>query len=60
VAVSKRVCEQCGAFQLAVEFSSKSTPLPDGVTKYVGCLMCDSLLSSLSSDGTCAWACSVV
>jgi DNA topoisomerase-3 len=50
VHVAKATCGTCGAFKLAIDFSAKQTPLGDGETKYVGCLLCDALLNGLTHD----------
>ena len=50
VHVAKATCGTCGAFKLAIEFHAKQTPLADGETKHVGCLLCDDLLNSLTAD----------
>jgi DNA topoisomerase-3 len=50
VHVSKATCGTCGSFKLAIDFHAKETPLANGETKYVGCLMCDALLAEVTQD----------
>lgn len=50
VHVSKATCGTCGSFKLAIDFHAKLSPLADGETKYVGCLMCDALLAEVTTD----------
>jgi DNA topoisomerase-3 len=50
VHVSKATCGTCGSFKLAIDFHAKESPLANGETKYVGCLMCDALLAEVTQD----------
>lgn len=55
VHVSKATCGACGSFKLAIDFHAKLSPLADGESKYVGCVMCDALLTEVTTDAR-AWA----
>lgn len=40
-------CPDCDTTIIEVDFNKKTTPLEDGATLYVGCILCDELLHSL-------------
>lgn len=44
----KLTCSQCDLRLLKFEFNLLKTPLKDGSTSYIGCLICDDFLNSLT------------
>jgi DNA-directed RNA polymerase subunit M/transcription elongation factor TFIIS len=41
-------CPECGIRTAAFEFNKLRSPLPNGMTTYVGCVLCDEFLNSLT------------
>ncbi|GLU09482.1 hypothetical protein SLE2022_263420 [Rubroshorea leprosula] len=47
IATTRERCSECDSAIIQVDFNKKTTPLEDGATLYVGCILCDELLHSL-------------
>ncbi|XP_042064078.1 DNA topoisomerase 3-beta isoform X2 [Salvia splendens] len=47
ISTTKDHCPNCDSTILEVDFNKKTTPLKDGGTLHVGCILCDELLHSL-------------
>ena len=47
IATTQERCPDCDSKIIEVDFNKKTTPLEDGATIYVGCILCDELLHSL-------------
>ncbi|KAG7995301.1 hypothetical protein I3843_01G102700 [Carya illinoinensis] len=47
ISTTEERCPDCDSKLLEVDFNKKTTPLEDGATLYVGCIICDELLHSL-------------
>jgi len=41
-------CPQCGLRLARFDFNKTKTPLPDGLTTYIGCLVCSDVLNGIS------------
>ncbi|CAK9156514.1 unnamed protein product [Ilex paraguariensis] len=47
ISTTRERCAECDSTVIEVDFNKKTTPLKDGATLYVGCVLCDELLHSL-------------
>ncbi|XP_059446946.1 DNA topoisomerase 3-beta isoform X1 [Corylus avellana] len=47
ISTTRERCPDCDTTIIEVDFNKKTTPLEDGATLYVGCILCDELLHSL-------------
>lgn len=47
ISTTKDHCPDCDSTILEVDFNKKTTPLKDGGTLHIGCILCDELLHSL-------------
>uniref|UniRef100_A0A2P2LI91 DNA topoisomerase n=1 Tax=Rhizophora mucronata TaxID=61149 RepID=A0A2P2LI91_RHIMU len=47
IATTRERCPDCDSTIIEVDFNKNSTPLEDGATLHVGCILCDDLLHSL-------------
>ncbi|KAL6009571.1 DNA topoisomerase 3-beta-1 [Asimina triloba] len=47
ISTTRERCADCDSTIIEVDFNKKTTPLSDGATLYVGCILCDELLHSL-------------
>ncbi|GAV58963.1 Topoisom_bac domain-containing protein, partial [Cephalotus follicularis] len=47
IATTRERCPECDSTIIQVDFNKKSTPLEDGSTLHIGCILCDELLHSL-------------
>lgn len=47
ISTTQEQCSECDSTILEVDFNKKTTPLKDGATLHVGCILCDELLHSL-------------
>ncbi|KAL6970893.1 hypothetical protein U1Q18_030573 [Sarracenia purpurea var. burkii] len=47
ISTTKDRCPECDSTVIEVDFNKKTTPLMDGATLHVGCILCDELLHSL-------------
>lgn len=47
ISTTKERCPECDSTIIEVDFNKKTTPLKDGATLHVGCILCDELLHSL-------------
>ncbi|XP_050292586.1 DNA topoisomerase 3-beta isoform X1 [Quercus robur] len=47
ISTTQERCPDCDSKIIEVDFNKKTTPLEDGATIYVGCILCDELLHSL-------------
>ncbi|KAK6145794.1 hypothetical protein DH2020_019663 [Rehmannia glutinosa] len=47
ISTTKDRCPNCDSTIIEVDFNKKTTPLKDGATLHVGCILCDELLHSL-------------
>ncbi|CAK7348924.1 unnamed protein product [Dovyalis caffra] len=47
IATTRKRCPECDSAIIEVDFNKNTTPLGDGATLHVGCILCDDLLHSL-------------
>ncbi|XP_058093481.1 DNA topoisomerase 3-beta isoform X2 [Magnolia sinica] len=47
ISTTRDRCPECDSTIIEVDFNKKTTPLSDGATLHVGCILCDELLHSL-------------
>ncbi|KAL0366648.1 UNVERIFIED_CONTAM: DNA topoisomerase 3-beta [Sesamum radiatum] len=47
ISTTKDHCPECDSTIIEVDFNKKTTPLKDGATLHIGCILCDELLYSL-------------
>ncbi|KAJ4827020.1 hypothetical protein Tsubulata_033804 [Turnera subulata] len=47
IATTRERCPECDSTIIEVDFNKNATPLEDGATLHVGCILCDALLHSL-------------
>lgn len=47
ISTTRERCPDCDSTIIEVDFNKKTTPLSDGTTLHVGCILCDKLLHSL-------------
>ncbi|KAK1293901.1 hypothetical protein QJS10_CPA16g00506 [Acorus calamus] len=47
ISTTRDRCPECESTIIEVDFNKKTTPLKDGATLHVGCILCDKLLHSL-------------
>ncbi|PSS35638.1 DNA topoisomerase [Actinidia chinensis var. chinensis] len=47
ISTTKERCSECDSIIIEVDFNKKTTPLKDGATLHIGCILCDELLHSL-------------
>lgn len=47
ISTTRERCPECDSTILEVDFNKKTTPLDNGATLHVGCILCDELLHSL-------------
>ncbi|XP_026400715.1 DNA topoisomerase 3-beta-like [Papaver somniferum] len=47
ISTTRDRCQECDSTIIEVDFNKKTTPLSDGATLHVGCILCDELLHSL-------------
>ncbi|XP_077250449.1 DNA topoisomerase, type IA, core isoform X2 [Tasmannia lanceolata] len=47
ISTTRDHCPECDSTIIEVDFNKKTTPLNDGATLHVGCILCDELLHSL-------------
>ncbi|KAL2531014.1 DNA topoisomerase 3-beta [Forsythia ovata] len=47
ISTTRDHCPECDSTIIEVDFNKKTTPLKDGATLHVGCVLCDELLHSL-------------
>lgn len=47
ISTTDKKCSECDSTIIEVDFNKKSTPLKDGATLHIGCILCDELLHSL-------------
>ncbi|KAK1319080.1 hypothetical protein QJS10_CPB04g01429 [Acorus calamus] len=47
ISTTRDRCPECESTIIEVDFNKKTTPLKDGATLHVGCILCDELLHSL-------------
>ncbi|KAF5192263.1 Dna topoisomerase 3-beta [Thalictrum thalictroides] len=47
ISTTSNRCLDCDSTLLEVDFNKKTTPLSDGATLHIGCILCDELLHSL-------------
>ncbi|XP_052188830.1 DNA topoisomerase 3-beta isoform X2 [Diospyros lotus] len=47
ISTTKERCPECDSTIIEVDFNKKTTPLEDGATLHIGCILCDELLQSL-------------
>ncbi|KAL8120955.1 hypothetical protein AgCh_017940 [Apium graveolens] len=47
ITTTREKCPECESTILEVDFNKKTTPLEDGATLYIGCILCDELLHSM-------------
>ncbi|KAJ0035522.1 hypothetical protein Pint_25587 [Pistacia integerrima] len=47
IATTRDQCPECDSTIIEVDFNKKTTPLDDGATLHIGCILCDELLHSL-------------
>lgn len=48
IPISRKHCEECDTKICKFEFNKLKTPLPNNETTYVGCIICDDMLNSLT------------
>ncbi|KAL2242420.1 DNA topoisomerase 3-beta isoform X2 [Sesamum indicum] len=47
ISTTRDHCPECDSTIIEVDFNKKTTPLKDGATLHIGCILCDELLYSL-------------
>ncbi|KAJ7957287.1 DNA topoisomerase [Quillaja saponaria] len=47
ISTTQERCPECDSTIIEVDFNKKTTPLEDGATLHIGCILCDELLHSL-------------
>ncbi|KDP32568.1 hypothetical protein JCGZ_13118 [Jatropha curcas] len=47
IGTTRERCPECDSMILEVDFNKNTTPLEDGATLHIGCILCDDLLHSL-------------
>ncbi|XP_021624934.1 DNA topoisomerase 3-beta isoform X2 [Manihot esculenta] len=47
IATTRERCPECDSTIIEVDFNKNTTPLEDGATLHIGCILCDDLLHSL-------------
>ncbi|KAF8388494.1 hypothetical protein HHK36_027166 [Tetracentron sinense] len=47
ISTTRERCPECDSAIIEVDFNKKTTPLSDGATLHIGCILCDELLHSL-------------
>ncbi|XP_008792952.1 DNA topoisomerase 3-beta isoform X1 [Phoenix dactylifera] len=47
ISTTGKKCPECDSTIIEVDFNKRTTPLSDGATLHVGCILCDELLHSL-------------
>jgi DNA topoisomerase-3 len=47
ISTTREQCPECDSTIIEVDFNKNTTPLEDGATLHVGCILCDNLLHSL-------------